>query len=544
MKSRTKRLTQALVLNLPLMFLRLAHGQDSSKPIVDVRFDEPYQQIESSVGDEWAPTWGRDDVLYTGNDDGSSFGGIKENNFAFGKLEGGAPNHLQGISINAMDDFREPVLLGPEGAQWNTLATYQVNGARYRFVACGSESSQSNDTCLAVSHDDGKTWGPVGGTPLFHGEKFRSPSFIAFSKGTETDFGGKPGEYIYAAAYSGVNAGADQYFVARVPAAKLQRANGSDWSFRQADDSFAANLDSAAPMTNSSPLGPDGANWKTMNTYSVDGVLYMFVTRCHYPSQSSDPKGRHIFENSSIIKSTDNGRTWTRPGPENYAKPMFPGKRFGTPYLVWYGKDGAASVDNADRYVYAVSNNGHFENGDDYVLGRVLRSKLADLSPADWSFYKAGDGMQDASWTQKLNEAKPILTHPGKSSMTGMTYIDALHRYVMVVWHYHRDNFEQGIKAQDLGTVLEFFESPKPWGPWTRVKAFDTGRLGWYTPIVGQRFQTSLDSSTVKAYFYATGFLTKPEGGLDMALYKLNYIPITLSTKPLPNNNPNFVGGR
>ena len=128
--------------------------------------------------------------------------------------------------------------------------------------------------------------------------------------------------------------------------------------------------------------------------------------------------------------------------------------------------------------------------------------------------------------------------------MTGMTYIEGLHRYMMAVWHYHRDNFEEGIREKDLGTVIEFFEAPKPWGPWNAVKSFDTGKLGWYTPIIGQRFQTTVDPSTVKAVFYATGFLTKPEGGLDMALYKLNYMPITLSTRPLHQQDPAYAGGR
>ena len=46
--------------------------------------------------------------------------------------------------------------------------------------------------------------------------------------------------------------------------------------------------------------------------------------------------------------------------------------------FVWYGKDGQGSVDNAGKYVYAVSNNGHFEDGDNYIIGRVLKTKLAD----------------------------------------------------------------------------------------------------------------------------------------------------------------------
>jgi hypothetical protein len=332
--------------------------------------------------------------------------------------------------------------------------------------------------------------------------------------------------------------------LARTYKDELRARTGANWSFLQFDSTWNRNeANGIQILLNTTFFGADRANWKITNAYSVDGVLYMFVTRCTYPSASSDPKHRHIWRNSSVIKSTDNGLNWTRAGEPNYEQPMFPGTRFGAPYFVWYGKDGTADADGADRYVYAVSNNGYFENGDNYVLGRVPRAKLSQQSAHDWSFYTKGDGMRPNSWTPHLKQAGAILTNPGKSSMTGMTYIEGLHRYIMVAWHYHRDNFEQGIEEKDLSTVLEFFEAPKPWGPWSKVKTFETGRLGWYTPIIGQRFQTVVNGSTVKAFIYSTGFYTKPEGGLDFTLYKMNTIPITLSTEPLPHSDPAFVGG-
>lgn len=347
-------------------------------PIVDIRFDAPYAQIVSSHGDEWAPTWADDDNLYTGNDDGTSFGGIAERSLAFGKLIGNDPFHLVGKTVSDMAGY-------------------------------------------------------------------------------------------------GSNAGS-----------------------------------------------PDHANWKTMNSYSVDGVLYMFVTRCLYPEQARDAHNRHIFKNSSIIKSTDKGRTWSRSADESYQHPMFPGLRFGAPYFVWYGKDGAARVHNADKFVYAVSNNGHFEDGDNYILGRVLKSELPNLNAAEWQFYTGGDGMLGANWTADMNRAKPILKDPLNCSMTGMTYIPGLGRYVMVVWHYTTYNLRT-----DPRTIDNFFESPTPWGPWTKFKSIDSGALGWYVPIIGQKFQTTVDSHTVKCVLYPTGNYQ------NRSLYKLDYIPVTLSTVPL-----------
>lgn len=526
-----------------LLLIAFCRAQESRKPIVDIRFDGHYQQIAGSVGDEWAPTWGGDDVLYTGNDDGSSFGGISDNAIAFGKLEGNSPDELKGVSINSMEDFRGPIAPGPASAVWKTLETIKLDGHWYRFVPCGSAGDAGLSSCLASSSDGGKSWTKASpDAPISQDVTFSSPHFVSFGTEMLAELGERANDYIYAASYVAEAGIEDSYIVGRLPKQRFRQYNPLDWSFEKKDGAWGR-LEEAAPRTNGTSLGPDGANWKTMNTYSVDGVLYMFVTRCFYPAGSDDPRRRHNFVNSSIIKSTDDGVTWTRSSQENYDKPMFPGKRFGTAYFVWYGKDGAASVDNADKYVYAVSNNGHFENGDDYVLGRVLRSQLGQLSAVDWSFYKGGNGMRNSSWTSALDMAKPILTNPGRSSMTGMTYVEALHRYVMVSWHYHAENFEQGIKDKDVTTVLEFFDAPKPWGPWKKVKSFDTGRQGWYTPIIGQRFQKTEDGSSAKVYLYATGLVTKPEGGLEMGLYKLNYMPVTLSTKPLQQSNPGFVGG-
>lgn len=361
-----------------------------TKPIVDIRFDSNYLQISNSVGDEWAPTWGKDGHLYTGNDDGSNFGGPKNNNLAFGKLEGNDPYQLKGVTINPMNEYG------------------------------------------------------------FAGEK-----------------------------------------------------------------------------------GPDSASWKTMNSYSVNGVLYMFVTRCLYPEQSGDTGNRHIFRSSSIIKSLDKGKTWTRSEVENYNNPMFPGKRFGAPYFVWYGKDGEGSVDNAGKYVYAVSNNGHFESGDNYIIGRVLKSKLADLNAGDWAFYSGGDGMEDKNWTVNMDDAVLILKDENNCSMTGMTYINGLKRYIMVVWHYTTYNLRK-----DPRTINDFYEAPHPWGPWTKFKTLDTGVLGWYVPIIGQKFQTIVNSNTVKCFLYPTGNYQ------NRALYKLNYIPVTLSTIPMSNPLSNYVGDK
>jgi hypothetical protein len=109
--------------------------------------------------------------------------------------------------------------------------------------------------------------------------------------------------------------------------------------------------------------------------------------------------------------------------------------------------------------------------------------------------------------------------------MTGMTYIPDLGRYVMVVWHYATYNLRT-----DPRTINDYYEAPAPWGPWTKFKTIHTEQMGWYVPIVGQKFQKKVSAHSVDCVLYPTGNYQ------NSALYKLTFLPITLSTVPLSNS--------
>lgn len=522
---------KAIAIAISLIAVRSSLGQVTSRPIVDVRFDTPYQQIMYSKGDNWAPTWGRDDVLYTGSDDGENFGGMALNAVAFGKLEGPDPYHLKATTISSMPEYRE-------GSLFHRIDDYSFHGVAYKLGTCpGASVDSPKSVCLNTAS---------GSTRLFAAEQFGSPSFVTISSDiAKAEFGESLNDYVFAAARTRNLDGEDEYVLGRVPTAKLSRANATDWNFLKQDYSWSGNLSAATTIVNAQSTDANGATWKTTSTYSVDGTLYMFVARIDDFMRTGEPKGRLIFRDSSVIKSTDGGRTWARSAKENHDSPMFPGPQFGTPHFVWYGKDGHSTVDNGDRYVYALSNDGFWESGDDYIVGRVLRSRLADLSAKDWTFFRAGDGMKDESWTQELTKATPVLSDAEQAGMTGATYIEGLGRYVLVTWYYPSHGVRDVEKNEDTYTVLEFFDAPHPWGPWTRFKTFKTEGLGWYTPIIGQRFQSKDGSSTVHAFLYTTALDWKTaEGKRIKPLYRLNYLPITLSTAPIEHNDPAFTGAR
>ena len=267
------------------------------------------------------------------------------------------------------------------------------------------------------------------------------------------------------------------------------------------------------------PIATDGRNWKSGGSIAIDGMLYMSVGMDRYVDAGYG--GRQTRINASIIKSSDHGLHWSRPMKDNRDRPMFPGMRFATPFFIHFGKEyAAATVDNADRFVYATSNNGFWDNGDSYIVGRVPRSKISALNAADWTFYKGGDGMRDSSWTKDMSNAALIIKAPGQCGESGVTYLPALKRYVMAAWYYPIGNGHAGkIEA----TEFAFYESPKPWGPWRRVKTFPIQPQGWYIPRVLAKFQSPAGRD-LQAFIAVAGDWRNP------VYYRYTMVPVRFVT--------------
>ena len=262
--------------------------------------------------------------------------------------------------------------------------------------------------------------------------------------------------------------------------------------------------------------GPDGNMWKANGNICVDGNLYMFVSR-----HGLNFNTRQTAENSSLIMSTDKGLTWRRSAKENYDHPMLPGPRFGSPMFIKYGQDGQADVHNADKYVYALANNGFWENGDDMILARALKSRMAKLDPQDWQFFTGGDGMSDANWSSKMQQAKPVLVAPGKCSMAGAQYIAPLKRYLMIQWYYTTGTGHKAPKD----TTWVYYESATPWGPW---REFQTQRFrteGYYNPCIVSKF-ISADGLNLMIFTNGNFFTAREKG--EKCIYRLTKIPCAL----------------
>ncbi|MES2222983.1 MAG: hypothetical protein V4587_18680 [Acidobacteriota bacterium] len=261
--------------------------------------------------------------------------------------------------------------------------------------------------------------------------------------------------------------------------------------------------------------GPDGCTWKSSGCACIDGVLYWVVARHRYGQESGDPHRRQTANNASIIKSLDHGRTWTRSAEANYHAPMFPGRRFATPYFVQFGGNGAAPRNLGD-YVYAISNNGFWDCGDDMIVGRVARSRIGRLKGEDWEFFVGGNG-DSTSWTHNMEQVSPILRDPGKFGMTGAAYLPRYRRYFMIGWYYPAGGGKMDGAATH--TVWDFYEAPWPWGPWTQIGSYNSRPSGYYSPQVCPKFQTS-----ERVYAFTAGNWDSPSD------YRLTVVPLKIQT--------------
>jgi len=174
-------------------------------------------------------------------------------------------------------------------------------------------------------------------------------------------------------------------------------------------------------------------------------------------------------------------------------------------------------VDGADRYVYAISNNGFWDNGDGMILGRVLRTRIGELNGRDWEFFVGGDGLHDRSWSRQADAAKPILQRSGKLGETGAVYLPARQRYMMIGWYYPAGSGK--LKDASKTTVWDFYEAPKPWGPWTQIHSHNFSPQGYYCPGICPKFQTDARVYVLTAGDFNSGF----------EFYRLTVLPIDLS---------------
>lgn len=271
----------------------------------------------------------------------------------------------------------------------------------------------------------------------------------------------------------------------------------------------------------------DDAMWKAMGLTVVDGVLVMSVSR--HGLGLVQAHNRYAIQetwDASLIASHDGGHTWS-PKPE-LGQAMFPGRLFSTPFFVDYGRDGALpAVDGAERYVYAVSNDGCWNGGSWMMLGRVPRDRIARLAAADWEFVQgfAEDGTP--RWRPGYQHARAIFRAAGRASMTGMHYAAGLGSYLLPQWHFTRQDDGHPFRTRTATSRFEIWQGPHPWGPWRLVHTQDFPWHNWYNPCLPTKFM-SPDGRRLWMLVSGSDWSQTPERA---KFYALHLLPVEIDAE-------------
>jgi hypothetical protein len=510
-------------------------GTGSGSPIIHASYDFNHLHTISSFGDTWDTAWADDGNLYSTYDDGLGFTNTRSN-FGIAKITGNATlsgnvydvSGLAGSPDNSMSSYG-PMCNYP---WWKTGGLTSVDGALYLFASPdGNEESTGRQTGGAVSllksTDHGATWS--------------TPVRDAAAASTNFDFeDGTLKQWTVALAPGGSSAVGfrSSTICNSVLSSHYAILGGQGTHITKTLSGLAANThyrvmvrawaDSGSTVRVDAKAD-DGsfdvhADTKRTSAGYADFMSLDFNTGGGAPSVTIDV---------SNLDGSTTGKVYA--GYFRILPSTFPGMSFGAPSFVKYGKDGAASVDGADKYVYAVSNNGYFANGDYAILGRVPRTAIGKLRDSDWQFYRGcigGDGSDDANWTDSITDASvtKILDAPGNVGMVDITYIEPLHRYILLDWGWAKQN--DGRFRRNGTTTLDTYEGPYPWGPWTKIASVQSmDPEAFYDPHVITKFTKvdPTDANKVHLLLSAAGEWYGPLSN-GHEYYRFTLVPMTIST--------------
>jgi hypothetical protein len=173
---------------------------------------------------------------------------------------------------------------------------------------------------------------------------------------------------------------------------------------------------------------------------------------------------------AAIMYSDDYGQSWQNiPGETT---PYFFGPRFGAPAFVGFGPGYIGVPEPFAGYVYAISNDENWENGNHIFLARVPRDQV--LEREAWEFYIGGRDAHNPQWSTEEAAARPIFSDPGHVGHPSMTYNAALGRFLLlfgsdVIPHSYATPRQFARQHWHRQRELQIYEGATPWGPWFLV---------------------------------------------------------------------------
>jgi hypothetical protein len=296
--------------------------------------------------------------------------------------------------------------------------------------------------------------------------------------------------------------------------------------------------------------GTDARSPKAIGLFCMAGNILMFSGR------QLNTGGISVFPQSAgtVMWSPDHGVTWN-----NYQNPttflpagallsptttsMFaqtPSTWGSATFVMYCGDDGTQGTlsacnreDNANTYLYAMANDGYWNNGNSIYLMRVLRSQVLRLcngncsTNPDWQCFTGGDGSVDANWSTNFASCSAVVTNTGELSAPNVQFVPALDRYLMLSYYY--PNGANSLANANSVTWLSY-EAPHPWGPWTLISTIAwtsaSSPPGAYNPVV---LNDTVWTGTTPTILFTGNFYNQSGYPASGFLYSMYYATLTVN---------------
>ncbi len=168
---------------------------------------------------------------------------------------------------------------------------------------------------------------------------------------------------------------------------------------------------------------------------------------------------------AGIIKSTDFGKTWTN--VPIATTPKFLGNKFAGLTFVNFDKGYTNVPAPLYPYVYAMSNDGSWETGDNVYMARVHKDSI--IHRESWQFLTALNN-NVPQWSKFEDKSISIFKDPGHVGHPTISYNKVLKRYILGMYSDvvpHTENADKKTWGEwDKESEMQLYESEYPWGPW------------------------------------------------------------------------------
>ena len=168
---------------------------------------------------------------------------------------------------------------------------------------------------------------------------------------------------------------------------------------------------------------------------------------------------------AGIIKSNDYGKTWAN--VPHAATPRFLGNKFAGLTFINFDKGYSDVPDALYPYVYAMSNDGSWETGDNIFMARVHKDSI--LNRKAWQFLSSLD-KNIPSWSKSEDKCYSIFKDSGHVGHPTISYNKSLKRYILGMYSdvvpHTEDADTKTWSKWDKESELQLYESEFPWGPW------------------------------------------------------------------------------